>query len=142
MSKSPINFGAIGAIGNMFGTLGNNQMINSLTNANTMAAQQAAAQQVNAGAQVGAQPTGSGMIMDPSLSTFNPAVQNIGMGIFGTKEARNRSLFPTPVMKHADEKVSKIKNRIEEIRADYEEDAEYGKLMEQLKSIEKEHEKQ
>ena len=100
MSNSAINFGAIGAIGSMFGSMGSNPSINALTNANALAAQQAAAAQVNAGAQAAAQPVGSGMIgdisqnvMDASMPTFDPAAQMAGMGIFGARRARNRSLF-------------------------------------------------
>ena len=54
-------------------------------------------------------------------------------------------------MAHKDEQVKAKKDRIEEIRADYEEerkegdfyeDEEYSKLMQELKEIEKEHKKQ
>jgi len=113
MSKSGLNFGVPG----MFGTLGNNQMINSLTNANAMAAQQAAAQQINTGAQSVAQPAGSGMIMDPSISTFNPAVQNVGMGIFGAKDARNRSLYPSALMAHNAGRIKELQKQIQEAKA-------------------------
>ncbi len=114
MSKSPLKFGAIGAIGSMFGTMGNNQMINSLTNANALAAQQAAARQVNRNAMGAAQPVGSGasgvggnndlsqMVMDGSMSTFDPAAQQAGMGIFGSRDARNRALYPSAIMMHDD----------------------------------------
>ena len=102
MSKSALNFGAIGGIASMFGSMGSNPSINALTNANALAAQQAAASQVNAGAQAAAQPVGSGMIgdlsqnvMDASMPTFDPAAQMAGMGIFGAKGGRNRSLFPS-----------------------------------------------
>ena len=155
---SPLDFGAIGAIGSMFGSMGSNPSINALTNANALAAQQAAASQVNAGAQAAAQPVGSGMIgdmsqnvMDASMPTFDPAAQLAGMGVFGARSARNRSLFPSAIMAHKDEQVKAKKDRIEEIRADYEEerkegdfyeDEEYSKLMQELKEIEKEHKKQ
>tara|TARA_Y100000766_G_C18884739_1_gene595245 strand:+ start:746 stop:1417 length:672 start_codon:yes stop_codon:yes gene_type:complete len=114
MSKSPLKFGAIGAIGSMFGTMGNNQMINSLTNANALAAQQAAARQVNRNAIGAAQPVGSGasgvggindlsqMVMDGSMATFDPAAQQAGMGIFGSRDARNRALHPSAIMMHSD----------------------------------------
>jgi len=113
----------------MFGSMGANPNINFLTNANALAAQQLAQQNV-------------APMQQPQV---NPA-----MGIFGNADARNRSLYPSAMMKHADDKVAQIQKRIEEIRADYEEerkegefyeDEEYGKLQEQLKNIEKEHEK-
>ena len=104
---SPLDFGAIGAIGSMFGSMGSNPSINALTNANALAAQQAAASQVNAGAQAAAQPVGSGMIgdisqnvMDASMPTFDPSAQMAGMGIFGAKGGRNRSLYPSALMAH------------------------------------------
>ncbi len=99
MSNSAIKFGAGGASvaglpTSLFGALGGNPSINALTNANAMAAQQAAAGQANLAMQAAAQPQGSGTIMDASMPTFDPAAQAAGMGIFGAKGARNRSLFP------------------------------------------------
>tara|TARA_R100000322_G_scaffold134982_1_gene90863 strand:+ start:41 stop:631 length:591 start_codon:yes stop_codon:yes gene_type:complete len=88
-----------------------------------------------------------------NINTFDPMAQNMGMGIFGDSMARNRSLTPnygSAFFAHKDEKVKEIKARIEEIRADYEEerkegefyeDREYSKLMKQLQDIEKEHNK-
>jgi hypothetical protein len=88
-----------------------------------------------------------------NMNTFDPMAQNMGMGIFGDPMARNRSLTPnygSAFFAHKDEQVKKIKDRIEEIRADYEEerkegefyeDREYTKLSQQLKDIEKEHNK-
>jgi hypothetical protein len=88
-----------------------------------------------------------------NINTFDPMAQNMGMGIFGDPMARNRSLTPnygSAFFAHKDEQVKKIKDRIEEIRADYEEerkegefyeDREYTKLSQQLKDIEKEHNK-
>ena len=88
-----------------------------------------------------------------NMNTFDPMAQNMGMGIFGDPMARNRSLTPnygSAFFAHKDEQVKKIKDRIEEIRADYEEerkegefyeDREYSKLMKQLQDIEKEHNK-
>ena len=147
---SPLDFGAIGSIASMFGSMGNNPSINSLTNANALAAQQAAAGQANLAMQAAAQPAGSGMVMDASMPTFDPSAQMAGMGVFGARGARNRSLFPSAIMAHKDEQVKAKKDRIEEIRADYEEerkegdfyeDEEYSKLMQELKEIEKEHKK-
>ena len=120
MSKSALNLGAIGGIASMFGSMGSNPSINALTNANALAAQQAAASQVNAGAQAAAQPQGSGVIddlsqnvMDASMPTFDPAAQIAGMGIFGAKGGRNRSLYPSAIMLHHDEEL--IKNLKSEI---------------------------
>ena len=98
MSNSAIKFGAGGASlaglpTSLFGALGGNPSINALTNANAMAAQQAAAGQANLAMQAAAQPEGSGTIMDASMPTFDPAAQMAGMGIFGARGARNRSLF-------------------------------------------------
>ena len=88
-----------------------------------------------------------------NINTFDPMAQNMGMGIFGDSMARNRSLTPnygSAFFAHKDEKVKEIKARIEEIRADYEEerkegefyeDREYTKLSQELKDIEKEHNK-
>tara|TARA_R100001510_G_scaffold57567_1_gene66197 strand:- start:2811 stop:3293 length:483 start_codon:yes stop_codon:yes gene_type:complete len=107
MSNSAIKFGAGGAsvVGiptSLFGSLGGNPSINSLTNANAIAAQTAASNQANLAMQAAAQPTGSGVIndmLDPSgivgTGRFNPTAKNIGMGIFGDMGARNRSLYPS-----------------------------------------------
>ena len=88
-----------------------------------------------------------------NMNTFNPMAQNMGMGIFGDSMARNRSLTPnygSAFFAHKDERVKEIKARIQEIRADYEEerkegefyeDREYTKLSKELKDIEKEHNK-
>ena len=120
MSKSALNFGALGGIASMFGSMGSNPSINALTNANALAAQQAAAAQVNAGAQAAAQPVGSGMIgdisqnvMDASMPTFDPSAQMAGMGIFGSRGARNRSLFPSAIM-NIDETPEHVKQKIAE----------------------------
>ena len=107
MSNSAIKFGAGGAsvVGiptSLFGSLGGNPSINSLTNANAIAAQTTANDQANLAMQAAAQPTGSGVrndMLDPSgiigTGRFNPTARNIGMGIFGDMGARNRSLYPS-----------------------------------------------
>ena len=100
---SPLGFGAGGASvaglpTSLFGALGGNPSINALTNANAMAAQQAAAGQANLAMQTAAQPEGSGTIMDASMPTFDPAAQMAGMGIFGARGGRNRSLFSSAIM--------------------------------------------
>ena len=121
---SPLDFGAGGASiagipTSMFGSLGANPSINSLTNANAMAAQQAAARQTNRMVGAAAQPVGSGMIgdisqnvMDASMPTFDPASQNMAMGIFGAGGARNRSLYPSAIMKHADKEIRQLEKNI------------------------------
>jgi hypothetical protein len=104
--------------------MGSNPSINALTNANALAAQQAAASQVNAGAQAAAQPQGSGVIddlsqnvMDASMPTFDPAAQIAGMGIFGAKGGRNRSLYPSAIMAHDEELIKNLKSEITDIKA-------------------------
>ena len=78
MSNSAIKFGAIGNIASgMFGMMGNNPSINALTNANAMAAQQAAAGQANLAMQGAAQPTGSGMVGDMSQMVMDASMPYI-----------------------------------------------------------------
>tara|TARA_Y100001937_G_scaffold19029_1_gene26283 strand:+ start:697 stop:1179 length:483 start_codon:yes stop_codon:yes gene_type:complete len=108
MSNSAIKFGVSG----LFGMMGNNPSINALTNANAMAAQQAAATQINRNTMNAAQPIGSGasgmvanndlsqMVMDASMPTFDPSAQMMGMGMFGARPGRNRSLYPSALMAH------------------------------------------
>lgn len=120
MSKSALNFGSIGSMTSMFGSMGGNPSINALTNANAMAAQQAVAGQANLAMQAAAQPQGSGMIgdisqnvMDASMPTFDPSAQMAGRGIFGARGARNRSLFPSAIM-NIDETPEHVKQKIAE----------------------------
>ena len=123
MSNSAIKFGALGRIGQMFGAMGGNPSINALTNANAMAAQQAAAGQANLAMQGAAQPMGSGasnmsqMVMDASMPTFDPSAQMAGMGIFGSRNARRRALMGTPLMGHDEALVERIEAEIKDIRA-------------------------
>ena len=123
MSKSPLKFGAIGAIGSMFGTMGNNQMINSLTNANALAAQQAAARQVNRNAMGAAQPVGSGRSYRPDMSqqvmtgSFDPLTQQVGLGIFGDQNARNMAVMGSGIMMHDEEKIKRLEDEIADIQA-------------------------
>ena len=89
MSKGPLNFGALMTPSSMFGSMGNNQMINSLSNANAIAAAQA--QQ----AASSMQPQGSGVtdmsnvngVANQQVKTppsiFNPSSQAAAMGMFG-----------------------------------------------------------
>jgi|TARA_A100001011_G_C14290875_1_gene836138 hypothetical protein len=113
MSKSALKFGTAG----LFGRMGNNPGINSLTNANALAAQQATAGQANLAMQAAAQPVGSGMVMDASMPTFDPSAQMAGMGIFGAKDARNRSLYPSAIMLHDEELIKNLKAEITDIKA-------------------------
>ena len=146
MSNSAIKFGAGGASlaglpTSLFGALGGNPSINALTNANAMAAQQAAASQVNAGAQAAAQPVGSGMIgdisqnvMNASMPTFDPSAQAVGMVIFGARGSRNRSLFPgasSAFMKKALGSEPNVDPCSEEF--DYEIASDYGHSAEDIK---------
>tara|TARA_R100001480_G_scaffold72576_1_gene83564 strand:- start:678 stop:1160 length:483 start_codon:yes stop_codon:yes gene_type:complete len=92
MSKGPLNFGALMTPSSMFGSMGNNQMINSLSNANAIAAAQA--QQ----AASSMQPQGSGVtdmsntngtnnMFNQQIKTpapiFDPNSQAAAMGMFG-----------------------------------------------------------
>ena len=94
MSKNPLNFGVSG----IFGRMGQNPSINALTNANSLAQQQLAQQNI--------QPLGSGTTYKPDMSqqvmtgSFDPLTQQVGMGVFGDANARNRSLYPSALMAH------------------------------------------
>ena len=78
---SPLGFGTAG----LFGSMGGNQMINSLTNANAMAAQQAAMSQAQNTMGGGGMNDYSQPIMTGNL---DPMTQQIGMGMFGGMKAR------------------------------------------------------
>ncbi len=99
MSKGPLNFGALMTPNSMFGSMGNNQMINSLSNANAIAESQAqqAAQSM--------QPQGSGITgmvnqeVKTPPSTFDLSSQAVAMGMFGNNNARNNSLIGSGLMK-------------------------------------------
>jgi len=148
MSKSALNFGAIGGIASMFGSMGSNPSINALTNANALAAQQAAASQVNAGAQAAAQPVGSGMIgdlsqnvMDASMPTFDPAAQMAGMGIFGDQNARNMAVMGSGLMMHGDkfrDRAKKLSEKSEQGDYDYD-NPKVVKLLEKARKADESH---
>ena len=130
---SPLGFGAGGASiagipSGMFGSLGANPSINSLTNANAMAAQEAAARQINRGAQAAVQPMGSGIVFDNvedntfARGRFNPSAQNVAMGMFGDIAGRSRSLLGgqgmgNPFMMHDEEKIKRLEAEISDIQA-------------------------
>ena len=133
MSKSALKFGAgcasiAGIPTGMFGSLGANPSINSLTNANAMAAQEAAARQINQGAQAAVQPMGSGIVFDNvedntfARGRFNPSAQNVAMGMFGDIAGRSRSLLGgqgmgNPFMMHDEEKIKRLEDEIADIKA-------------------------
>ena len=136
MSKHPLNFGVSG----IFGRMGQNPSINALTNANAIASQQ--------------QAMGNSMMAKPDMSQqimtggFDPITQQVGMGIFGDQNARNMAVMGSGIMKHADEEEKSLKEEIEKIRAEYEneekegefyEDPGYEKARARLAAIKEEH---
>ena len=108
MNKDPLNFGVSG----IFGRMGQNPSINALTNANALAQQQMAQQNI--------QPLGSGTTYRPDMSqqvmtgSFDPLTQQVGMGIFGDQNARNMAVRGSGIMMHEDVQ-SKIKAKKAEI---------------------------
>ena len=128
---TPLEFGAGGASiagipTGMFGSLGANPSINSLTNANAMAAQEAAARQINQGAQAAVQPMGSGIVFDNvedntfARGRFNPSAQNVAMSMFGDLAGRSRSVLGgqgmgNPFMMHDEEKIKRFEAEIADI---------------------------
>lgn len=109
MKKSPLKFGTAG----LFGSMGGNQMINSLTNANAMAAAQQTASQ--------AQNTMGGGMNDYSqpimTGSLDPMTQQIGLGMFGGMNARQRAvagsglIMGSPLDSHTDAHMKKQANR-------------------------------
>tara|TARA_Y100001937_G_scaffold125346_1_gene191964 strand:+ start:71 stop:499 length:429 start_codon:yes stop_codon:yes gene_type:complete len=113
----------------MFGSMGANPNINFLTNANALAAQQLAQQNV-------------APMQQPQVTP--------SMGIFGDADARNRSLYPSALMAHADKEVEELNATIMKIRKQYENEEKEGEFYEdpgyeaaraRLAEIQKEHEK-
>lgn len=90
--KSALNFRS----GGLFGRMGQNPSINALTNANALAQQQLAQQNI--------QPLGSGTTYRPDMSqqvmtgSFDPLTQQVGMGIFGDQNARNMAVRGSGLM--------------------------------------------
>ena len=80
----------------MFGSMGANPNINFLTNANALAAQQSAQQNV-------------APLQQPQV--------NAAMGVFGDVGARNRSLYPSALMSHNAEKIKQLQKQIQEAKA-------------------------
>jgi hypothetical protein len=106
MSKHPLNFGVSG----IFGRMGQNPSINALTNANAIAQQQLAQQNI--------QPLGSGTTYRPDMSqqvmtgSFDPLTQQVGMGIFGDQNARNMAVMGSGLMMH-----DKLGQQLKELEA-------------------------
>ena len=136
MNKDPLHFGVSG----IFGRMGQNPSINALTNANAIASQQ--------------QAMGNSMMAKPDMSQqimtggFDPLTQQVGMGIFGDQNARNMAVMGSGIMKHADEEEKSLKEEIQKIRAEYEneekegefyEDPGYEKARARLAAIKEEH---
>ena len=102
---NPLKFGTAG----LFGSMGGNQMINSLTNANAMAAAQQARNTMGGGMNDYSQP-----IMTGSL---DPMTQQIGLGMFGGAGARQRAIagsglmMGSPLDSHTDAHMKKQANR-------------------------------
>ncbi|OUU70617.1 MAG: hypothetical protein CBC27_08430 [Opitutia bacterium TMED67] len=120
MSKSALKFGTAG----LFGSMGGNQMINSLTNANALAAQQAAAQQ--AAASRATNTMGGGGMNDYSqpimTGNLDPMTQQIGLGMFGGINARQRALAGSGLMKHTDQHLKRqAKKKADETGGDEQE---------------------
>ena len=111
---TPLKFGTAG----LFGSMGGNQMINSLTNANAMAAQQAAMSQ--------AQNTMGGGMNDYSqpimTGGLDPMTQQIGLGMFGGINARQRAITGSGLMKHTDQHLKRqAKKKADETGGDEQE---------------------
>ena len=109
-NDNPLKFGTAG----LFGSMGGNQMINSLTNANAMAAAQQAAQQARNTMGGGGMNDYSQPIMTGSL---DPMTQQIGLGMFGGAGARQRAtagsglMMGSPLDTHTDAHMKKQANR-------------------------------
>ena len=107
---TPLKFGTAG----LFGSMGGNQMINSLTNANAIAAQQAAMSQAQNAMGGGGMNDYSQPIMTGNL---DPMTQQIGLGMFGGMNARQRAvagsglMMGSPLDSHTDAHMKKQANR-------------------------------
>ena len=99
--------------------MGGNQMINSLTNANAMAAQQATMSQAQNTMSGGGMNDYSQPIMTGSL---DPMTQQIGLGMFGGINARQRALAGSGLMKHTDQHLKRqAKKKADETGGDEQE---------------------
>ena len=136
MNKDPLNFGVSG----IFGRMGQNPSINALTNANALAQQQLAQQNI--------QPLGSGTTYRPDMSqqvmtgSFDPLTQQVGMGIFGDQNARNMAVRGSGLMMHGDkfrDRAKKLSEGSEQGDYDYD-NPKVVKLLEKAREADKSHE--
>ncbi len=133
--KSPLNFGVSG----IFGRMGQNPSINALTNANALAQQQLAQQNI--------QPLGSGTTYRPDMSqqvmtgSFDPLTQQVGMGIFGDQNARNMAVRGSGLMMHGDklrDRAKKLSEGSEQGDYDYD-NPKVVKLLEKARKADESH---
>ena len=136
MNKDPLNFGVSG----IFGRMGQNPSINALTNANALAQQQLAQQNI--------QPLGSGTTYRPDMSqqimtgSFDPLTQQVGMGIFGDQNARNMAVRGSGLMMHGDkfrDRAKKLSEGSEQGDYDYD-NPKVVKLLEKAREADESHE--
>ena len=133
---TPLNFGVSG----IFGRMGQNPSINALTNANALAQQQLAQQNI--------QPLGSGTTYRPDMSqqimtgSFDPLTQQVGMGIFGDQNARNMAVRGSGLMMHGDkfrDRAKKLSEGSEQGDYDYD-NPKVVKLLEKAREADESHE--
>ena len=133
---TPLNFGVSG----IFGRMGQNPSINALTNANALAQQQLAQQNI--------QPLGSGTTYRPDMSqqvmtgSFDPLTQQVGMGIFGDQNARNMAVRGSGLMMHGDkfrDRAKKLSEGAEQGDYDYD-NPKVTKLLEKARKADESHE--
>ena len=124
----------------IFGRMGQNPSINALTNANALAQQQLAQQNI--------QPLGSGTTYRPDMSqqvmtgSFDPLTQQIGMGIFGDQNARNMAVRGSGLMMHGDkfgDRAKKLSEGSEQGDYDYD-NPKVVKLLEKARKADESHE--
>ena len=112
--KAALRFNAT----NVFGRMGQNPSINALTNANALAQQQMAQQNI--------QPLGNNTMYRPDMSqqvmtgSFDPMTQQVSMGIFGDQNARNMAVRGSGIMMHDDvqAKIQAKKAEIEKAKSE------------------------
>ena len=124
----------------IFGRMGQNPSINALTNANALAQQQLAQQNI--------QPLDSGATYRPDMSqqimtgSFDPLTQQIGMGIFGDQNARNMAVRGSGLMMHGDkfrDRAKKLSEGSEQGDYDYD-NPRVVKLLEKARKADESHE--
>jgi len=129
MNQSALKFGLSG----IFGSMSQNPSINALTNANAMAARQAAARARNT--------MGGGGMNDYSqpimTGSLDPMTQQIGLGMFGSANARQRALAGSGLMKHTDQHLKRqAKKKADETGGD-EQDIYYEMKSDQMEKEKK-----